>query len=43
MLGDGELEHARALMQKTGATIFKPMLETPMDELRDAQSAVKTN
>jgi hypothetical protein len=42
VLGDGELEHARALMQKTGATIFKPMLETPM-ELRDAQSAAKAN
>jgi adenylate cyclase len=43
MLADGELEHARALMQETGAVIFKPMLGSPMDELRDAQSAAKAN
>jgi hypothetical protein len=43
MLGDCELEHATALMQETGAVIFKPMLESPMDELRDAQPAAKAN
>jgi class 3 adenylate cyclase/tetratricopeptide (TPR) repeat protein len=43
MLGSSELEHARALMQETGAVIFKPMLESPMDEPCDAQPAAKAN
>jgi adenylate cyclase len=43
IVGEDELEHARALMQETGAVIFKPMLETPMDEQRDAQLAAKQN
>jgi tetratricopeptide (TPR) repeat protein len=43
ILGYGELEHARALMHETGAVIFKPMVESPMDELRDAQLAAKAN
>jgi hypothetical protein len=43
VLGYLELEHARALMQETGAAIFKPMLESPMDELREAQPAAKAN
>jgi class 3 adenylate cyclase/tetratricopeptide (TPR) repeat protein len=43
MLGDGEREHATALMQETGAAIFKPMLEAPIGGLRDAQPTAKAN
>jgi adenylate cyclase len=43
MPGDSELEHARALMQETGAVIFKPMFESSIDGQRDAQPAAKAN
>jgi len=43
ILGYSDLEHALALMQETGAVIFKPMFESPIDELRNAQPAAKAN
>lgn len=41
--GGQELERAQALMQETGAMIFKAMIAPSMDELPGAQASIKAN
>lgn len=41
--GSRELERAQALMQETGAMIFKAMIAPSMDDLPGAQTSIKAN
>jgi len=41
--GNLELERAQALMQETGAMIFKGMITPSGDDLSGAQTSVKAN
>jgi adenylate cyclase len=43
LAGSRELERAQALMQETGAMMFKAMITPPGDELPGAQASIKAN